>query len=214
MAVESVEEILNHAEVAISRLHQKYKDPSNRWEFDGQPATAWEIILQAFIAPGQGLETILNSMLTQRGLYTAVGVNLDRIGQIVGLDRQGEGDSRYRELIIAKIAENDSDGTGNNLLRVANLMIGSIGEAHGIVERFPAKVRMDYALDEGSTALSPTSVQEAMERAKLAGVGVSSLRMVKDNYFGFSSDPDATGFGTLGGGEALGGKYSTLVEGD
>jgi hypothetical protein len=144
------------------------------------------------------METVLNNMLALRGIYTAEGVNLDRIGQIVGQDRGGETDARYRELIVGKIAENNSDGTAKELLTIVEIILGDLLTGPlGVQEFFPAKVRVEYGLDEGETGVDPQLVQRSMEKAKVAGVGASTLRYVTGDYFGFDSDASAGGFGSL-----------------
>ena len=198
MAVNSVSPITDHADVAISRLPQKYKDPAKTWTWDGGDASAWEVVLQSFVKPAQDMETVLNNMLSLRGLYTATGVNLDRIGQIVGQDRGGETDDRYRELIVGQIAENNSDGTARDLLTIIEVILGDLLTGSlGVQEFFPAKVTVEYGLDEGETGVDPELVHQSIEKAKVAGVGVSTLRYVTGDYFGFDSDASAGGYGSL-----------------
>ena len=198
MAVSSVSPITDHADVAISRLPQKYKDPAKTWTWDGDDASAWDVVLQSFVKPAQDMETVLNDMLTKRSLDTAEGINLDRIGQIVGQDRGGETDARYRELIVGQIAENNSDGTAKELLGITEIILGDLLTGPlGVQEFFPAKVRVEYGMDEGETGIDPELVQDSMEKAKAAGVGALTLRYVTGDYFGFDSDPNAGGYGTL-----------------
>ena len=215
MAVETVSEITNHAEVAISRLPQKYKDPAKLYTYDGQPASAWEVLLEALVKPTESLETIMTAMLAERSINTAEGVNLDRLGDIVGAERRGEGDTRYREVIVGQIAGNNSFGDAKSLLAVAAILLEGIGGGLQIIEQYPAKAIIDYLVDTGEGGTVATAIQSALEIAKSAGVDISSLRGTLDNYFGFSSDPDATGFATISGGVPVGGgHYSTLVTGD
>lgn len=214
MATESVTPITDHADVAVSRLPQRYKDPAKTWLVDAVDASAWEVVLQALVKPAQTFETVANEILSGRGLSVAEGVNLDRIGAIVGQDRKGVGDSRYRQLISGKIAENNSEGTAADLVAIASVLLGTFVNEVDAVEFFPAKVRVEYSLPEGELTIDPLLVQESMTKARAAGIGVSTLRYVDADYFGFDSDPDAGGYGSLDGGGTLyfGSYYPSLLE--
>lgn len=318
MTVKSITEITDHAGVALSRLPQQYKDAIKKYPAFWQPglASGWEGLLQSFISPAQNFETIANEMLNERGLLTGEGVNLDRIGQIVGQSRDGLDDDAYRGTITAQIAENNSDGTAANLLAIADLLLGPELRDLSIREFYPAKARIEYFvenqytidgtndfvqveadfgvsgpvditllsgdyfptelltlfedaflvalgspiqvswdagartftfhLDDVATAnagiiwgsagdlygfpppvsISSTTtgaaisglnynseaVLNALESAKLAGVDISIELIVLGNYFGFSNDTEALGFGALDGGVLIGGgNYSTLI---
>lgn len=148
MTVKDITIIPDHADVAISRLTQIYKDPVKKYSVSWSPdlKSGWEVMVHAFTIPSQSLENVMGDMLADRALDTAKGVNLDRIGQIVGQDRQGLDDVDYLTQIQAQIAENNSDGTGNNLLVIAGLILGPIAKFLSIKEMFPAKVILDVGV--------------------------------------------------------------------
>lgn len=198
MSVEQITEITDHAADAVDRLPQVYKDAPKTWTgfWAGTPdATAWETVLRAFAGPAQDLETVMNSMLNERDLDSAEGVNLDRIGQIVGEPRQGDTDEVYRDRIIGQIAENNSDGTAANLIDITTIQVDDELEDLIVFEAFPAKVRI-YIFVNG-TDHNPLSLVESLDSAKAAGVGLFLIRATFADYFGFSSDPSAKGFATL-----------------
>lgn len=147
MTVKQIVEITDHSLDGYNRLQQQYKDP---------PATlsipsigpglfnGWRGLLNAFIVPAQEFETIANKMLNERGITTSEGVNLDRIGEIVGVDRAGNTDEVYVTLIVGQIAENNSDTTARDLLAIATILIGPDLRDLSIKEIFPAKAVLDF----------------------------------------------------------------------
>lgn len=213
MAVKDVTEIADHAGDAVDRLPQRYKDPAKTWTgfWAGNPqATAWETVIRAFSGPAQEIESIMQSMLSGRTLSGSTGVNLDRIGQIVGEERQGRVDDDYRTAIYAQIAENNSDTTARDLLNIVALFVDDELDNVKIGETFPAAIRV-YVYVTG-TVLDPQALTDSLSSAKAAGVKLEVIRVPPADYFGFDSDPSATGFATIAGGG--GGSYATMYEGE
>ncbi len=214
MTVKAITPITDHADVAISRLPQQYKDASAKYPafWQAEPASGWEGLLQSLISPAQGFETIANEMLNERSLTTSVGVNLDRIGQIVGQDRQGLDDAAYLGTISAQIAENNSDGTANELLAITEALLADDFISVEIKELFPAKAVIDIAVtDPLVTPNNNSAVVSALAGAKLAGVDIDVEIYVADNYFAFDSD---TAIGSNGFSTTLndtGGNYTNII---
>src|SRR5687768_16247400 len=82
-----------------------------------------EKLLAVSVAPAQDLENCLQQLRLYRFVDTAEGDQLDIIGRIVGLDREGLDDDDYRRYIRARIAANNSNGTIEDLLTVAFLVV-------------------------------------------------------------------------------------------
>jgi hypothetical protein len=82
-----------------------------------------EKLLAVIISPAQDIEDALQQLKTERWVDTAVGDQLDIIGRIVGQPREGRVDDDYRRFIRARIATNNSDGTFEDLITVAFLVI-------------------------------------------------------------------------------------------
>jgi hypothetical protein len=86
--------------------------------------------------PGR-LFDVINGLKAALELPTAVGAQLDLIGAIVGLAREGATDAQYRiyleiqtELLLANVRdEAEWTGTGENLLRIVRTFIGSAAGA-------------------------------------------------------------------------------------
>ena len=80
-------------------------------------------LLTALITPHQSVEDTLQQLRTGLRLDNAVGAQLDLLGKIVGQLRNGLDDDDYRRYIRARISANISDGTVEDLLRVAVLIV-------------------------------------------------------------------------------------------
>ena len=79
-------------------------------------------------------------ILQERGVYTAVGVQLDNIGLIVGVSREGRFDPEYRQAILARIATNTSDGTPE-AVRTA-VKISTLATKINMWDHFPANLHI------------------------------------------------------------------------
>lgn len=82
-----------------------------------------EKLLAALIEPVQSVEDALWQLLTARTIDTAIGEQLNVIGRVVGQPRNGLVDDDYRRYIRARIATSRSDGTANDVITVARLVL-------------------------------------------------------------------------------------------
>jgi len=215
MTVKDITIIPDHADLAIGRLTQIYKDPVKKYSVSWSPdlKSGWEVMIHAFAIPSQSLEDVMGDMLADRGLDTAGGVNLDRIGQIVGADRDGNTDEDYEIIIAAQIAGNNSDGTARDLLGITQVLMASQYTGAYIKEVFPAKVVIGVEVaiplpDPNNVA----RVASGLEEAKVAGVDLDIEMAVADNFFAFDSDTStgSAGFATTDNPED-GGNYTTII---
>lgn len=88
----------------------------NRLIFDLQGKENLVKLLTLFLNQTNDLEDANFSTLQERGIYEAIGFQLDLIGKIVGLPRNGLGDDDYRLALLIKIGVNTSDGTPNVMI--------------------------------------------------------------------------------------------------
>ena len=93
-------------------------------------------LLKSQLTEIQKIRDIAFQLLNERSVYTAVGVQLDVIGSLVGEERQGKTDEPYRDAILTRISINRADGTPPVILDILNLLSGS--EVPNIFEHFPA----------------------------------------------------------------------------
>lgn len=211
MTVTSITPITDHVQRAIDRLPQQYTDAPKSYSlpaFSPDPISGWEGVIYSFVQNCQTLEDTMNSMLSSRSLTTATGVNLDRLGEIVGATRNGLSDADYLTRIYIQIGKNNSDGTAFDIISIWQLVITA-----GIIqfsEIWPAKFQLYLQSPDPSTDYD--LIREATEAAKAAGVGF--LKITVSSYlpvFVFDSDPDPNGLGfsVIGGDE--GGYYSIII---
>lgn len=84
-----------------------------------------EKLTTLFLKQVQDIEDANFSTLQQRGIYEAVGFQLDLIGKIVGLSRKGLDDESYRAALLLKIAVNNADGTPESIIELMGNYTGS-----------------------------------------------------------------------------------------
>lgn len=109
---------IDHIAAALARLPHQYHGGSPDTETNTQKA------LRIVLKPTVALQQAMLSVLTMRVLDTAVGVWLDVLGTLVGRPRNGIADDDiYRRYIRAQIASNKSNGTIDEILTIAELVI-------------------------------------------------------------------------------------------
>lgn len=77
-------------------------------------------------------------MLEYRGISGAVGAQLDLVGKVVGLARNGRGDEAYRTLLYFKAFINNSEGTPDEILTAVKSVTHA--ESVRLWEHYPACV--------------------------------------------------------------------------
>lgn len=91
---------IDHVELMLNRLLSQWDDSSN---IKG--------MIQSYAERLNGLEDVFFQLLNNRGIYTAVGAQLDIIGELFGVRRLGRIDDQYRAAILQKITTSGTDGT-------------------------------------------------------------------------------------------------------
>ena len=108
----SVTEITNHIDQALDRRMEQWKDKPNM-----------EAFLRSLFGGYQELETLFFDLIDKRlDIYNTEGVQLDKIGQIVGQERLGFDDDFYRILLLARIGINISNGEPERIISTAKLL--------------------------------------------------------------------------------------------
>lgn len=180
--------ISDHVAKAKDRLIQQYK---------GKPKI--EGVIEAVVAPIQDIEDVLEQLKIERWIDTAVGVQLDKIGTIVGAAREiGQSDEDFRLVIKAQIIMNLNQGTPEEIIGAAKFFIGAAFIWY--LEVYPA------AVDIFSSTVIPEA-NRAKIRAQLkkflpAGVSLDSFGQFDETNpfifnggsgFGDVNDPDVGG---------------------
>lgn len=124
--------ITNHVERALARRIQKLK---------GKPS--FTAFLTSLVQQAQPLEDAIYQLLVERQIDTAIEVQLNAIGSLVGQPRNGLPDDDYRRLVRARISVNRSNGRVSDVLTVAKLVIDDIDALLKITQEFPASVCLE-----------------------------------------------------------------------
>jgi hypothetical protein len=103
---------VDHVAAALDRLCYQFRDKQGIVDLVTVFAQRWN-----------DLEAVFWALLSMRTVYTAVGAQLDTVGEIVGQPRNGLGDDDYRRFIFARIATNKSSGLVEDLITVAKLVL-------------------------------------------------------------------------------------------
>jgi hypothetical protein len=151
--------ITNHVQHALAQLLQQYQ---------GRPNITG--LFTAIVQHVQKLENALYPLDQYRQLLSAYGQQLDNLGEVIGLQRNGLPDNQYLVLLLGTIAENNSDGTAPTLLTIIQLIFQSnqVFYKDPNSTTGPARPR-NVAFGVGSPSY-PASVQAQIEQMIAASV--------------------------------------------
>lgn len=123
-------------------------------------------LIKSFALSIQDVEDTLEELRSQRNIDTAVGVQLDGLGQILGLERlDGEDDEDYRERLKFQIFVNQGTGTPEEVIAILTFLTNATRVRY--IEYYPAAYQM---ITNGTTFPDPpedlvTALQEASPAA-------------------------------------------------
>lgn len=182
--------INNHVQQALGRLLQQYK---------GRPRI--EGFYTALVQQIQDLENATYDLNEGRQLWDgtttpAVGAQLDAIGTIVGISRNGLDDEQYILIIFGKICENFSDDTIEAVLSVIQYLFQA--QQVLVEEIYPAGLYINVlnpAIPSGLFLLAKNLVQNAIG----AGINLVISQQNTTNVFRFAGSgvTAANGFGSV-----------------
>ena len=141
----------DHAAEAIARLPEQFKAKANI-----------AALISSIVAPMQDVEDALQQLLTERRITTAAGIQLDAIGRVVGQSRIGLSDTDYRRYLLARVSANRSQGTSENILRVARMIVND--------------ATVDIELDNQGAAALVMRIPRSATDATLASILLDFLR--------------------------------------
>ena len=90
-------------------------------QFDG--SVNLRLLAASFLDQVQQFEDDIWPLLAERSLALATGHRLDGLGQIADLNRSGRNDADYRLALTAEFAVLQSNGTAEELIAIAQLMV-------------------------------------------------------------------------------------------
>ena len=202
-----VNQITNHVQAALDRMIQQYK---------GRPL--FEGLITAFVTQIQDLENAIYPIDQYRQLLFAYGQQLDNLGEIIGLKRNGLNDSEYLILLLGTIAENNSDTTAPVLLYIVktvfqatNVFIKDPNSISNKNESFPAQI----AFGVGDPLTGPalyTVVEQIIQNSVAAGIAITYLsKFNATNAFAMAGpQPWVKGFSSLAA-PTVGGQFASLI---
>lgn len=170
-------QITTHVQDALARLLQQYK---------GRALIAG--FYTAFVAQIQELEDAVYALDGGRQIWNgsstpAIGAQLDAIGTVVGIARNGLDDQQYILFIFGKIAENFSDDTIQAVLSV----IAYIFQAQQVIvqEIYPAGLYINVLAPAIPSTLFPVA-ETLVQNAIGAGIKLVLTSQNTVNVFRFA----------------------------
>jgi len=82
-------------------------------------------LIDALVTQIQVVEDVIEELSTERLLANAEGAQLDDYGELVGQQRLGLDDDRFRVLIQTRIQANGSNGEATRLIEVISVVVGA-----------------------------------------------------------------------------------------
>jgi hypothetical protein len=147
--------------------------------------------MTALVNQIQDIEDVSFELFLNRWLDTAVGVQLDGLGDIVGESRQGRGDDDYRLAIKARIQINFSNATPEDIYAA---LVNFNDRIYEFIDVYPATfmIRLVDALVSG-TDPTPEEFQAFLNTINAGGVKAwfQYSEADDDNTFTFSSGDTA-----------------------
>jgi hypothetical protein len=126
-------------------------------------------MVEAMVRPLQDALATIEQLRTERWPDTAIGVQLDGVGQIVGEPRNGRGDDEYRAAIAFRIFVNTSNATPGDLIQ--GLRTLTQADEIQYIEQYPATAM----LFTGGPVV-PVGLQETMQ--SLAPAAISDVQIM------------------------------------
>lgn len=157
-------------------------------------------LLKSYLEQVNTLEDVYFQLLEERGIYEAIGEQLDVIGALFGVSRLGRNDEDYRSAILLKVSQLKDDGTtevfmqtlrtaGNtNLVNFwehdsgdvhAYMGEGYTSKSYGVLENaVPAGVNLRLVVDNRGDSFIPTElIPQAGDLQVNDGIVISDLQV-------------------------------------
>jgi len=170
-------------------------------------------LLSSYVDETQELENEIFELRNAFWVDTAIGAQLDGIGQIVGITRDGASDTIYRIRIKARILINLSSGTPNQILELVRALSPASAPDPTYTPWFPAAFAIGVT---GLTLAEVAEISDAIIETTPLGVRSNFVYSLDTdaNTFQFSSDASSQtsatqGFANLA--QTTGGKLSGVI---
>lgn len=161
-----------------------------------------QAFLKSFVGQVQILEDEFFALLLERSIDTAIGAQLDALGTIVNVPRDGLSDDAYRLRLRVGVLANASSGTVEDILSVVTRLTDSpvrVGEMP-----FPDLITLvaefQVELQEPSDVTETVLIASFVRRIRAAGVYAYVVAGNADvtpggseDFFSFGPNPDIAG---------------------
>lgn len=186
---------IDHLELAESRIATQFRESENFINYIG-----------ALLVEADTLEEVFFEILTERFLDTAIGVQLDIIGVIVGQDRGDlSDDDDYRLFIRARIIKNSTSSTPEDIISQINFILDV-----PLVIFIDGDTKYEVFIGRALTPSEKSFIASDLI-PKTAGVLASYVAEFDVNdFFSFLGIPGGSGFGSIAM-PSLGGKLANLI---
>lgn len=126
-----------------------------------------ELLVRRYADEAQALDTAALDLLPGVAISTAVGVQLDGLGEIIGLERGNLTDDEYRSALLAQVKANLQSGTVEDIIAAILPAVGFTNTLF-VTEYPPAafEAELQSPIADSTGAV----VAAALQRAKAAGV--------------------------------------------
>jgi len=122
----------------------------------------------------QATEDLLWQLLTERDVHSAIGQQLDDIGDILGESRKGRNDIIYRTVLLVVASLKSASGTRSDIVSIAKVVTGA--EIAKVFDHVP---NTTYVY----VNVPVTSVEaESIEKAHMSHVGTRVIWSFGDEY--------------------------------
>ena len=175
--------IPNHVQRAIALLAGQFQQSLLDGEY-----SRFQRLIQAFVTQFQEIDDVNQTLKFDRAIETSVGVQLDGLGQILGLARlPDEGDEDYREKLKFQIFINKSNGTPEEVIAVLKFLTKANKVRYH--EYYPAAFQMDT--DGITFSVPPEQLVSAIQSVSPAAVQYTPITATYGVPlpFVFSGDP-------------------------
>ena len=181
---------------ALDRLIFQYKEKP-----------AFENLISALAKDHISFEESVWRLFSSTSLSQGTGVQLDIIGEILGILRLGRVDSVYRTRLIAAVIQYTSSGRWEQLIEGFRLLTGARSTQGE--EIFPASVSLTAIGATNLSTVDLVEIADVLRKLKAAGIGLKAALIFTDPPFVFAGDPDiyGTGFADANNYDATGGYF-------
>lgn len=191
--------ITNHVELAKDRLREQYKNSPNILA-----------LIEAWVGEIQELEQVLFDLAEKRTISQGEGIQLDKIGELLNKPRDGRSDADYRIVLLAKVAQNISRGTSEDIIGVFKILTSSAKVQFGNGDLGEIYLLADHSLTQDQVNF----ILREMMTVDSAGVRIGAIGSFDpDDSFSMDGTDLAKGYSSVYD-TAKGGKFARIMLGN